>query len=134
MKRVALFVVSLALAGCSILPLYTRANERLVEDARPTRATREIAVKDLPKGVFVGIAISGGSLTAAYYGLFSHDAERWNRERVRTLLGKDFQTRWISGWFLPHNIVHYWLTDLHPSARMKGVFHHSRHGRKAHAD
>src|SRR5881396_2985943 len=133
MKRVALLVVSLALAGCSILPLYTRANERLVEDARPTRATREIAVKDLPKGVFVGIAISGGgsraanfsaavlfeleelgllqnvsaissisggSLTAAYYGLFSHDAERWNRERVRTLLGKDFQTRWISRWFL----------------------------------
>src|SRR5437867_6673897 len=122
MKRVALFVVSLALAGCSILPLYTRANERLVEDARPTRATREIAVKDLPKGVFVGIAISGGSLTAAYYGLFSHDAERWNRERVRTLLGKDFQTRWISRWFLPHNMVRYWLTDFDRSDIMKGVF------------
>ena len=155
MKRVALLVVSLALAGCSILPLYTRANERLVEDARPTRATREIAVKDLPKGVFVGIAISGGgsraanfsaavlfeleelgllqnvsaissisggSLTAAYYGLFSHDAERWNRERVRTLLRKDFQTRWISRWFLPHNMVRYWLTDFDRSDIMKGVF------------
>src|SRR5438094_8011974 len=67
MKRVALLVVSLALAGCSILPLYTRANERLVEDARRTRATREIAVKDLPKGVFVGIAISGGGSRAANF-------------------------------------------------------------------
>src|SRR2546430_10021816 len=154
-RGLAIVELALALTGCSIIPFYTRANERFSEDTKPTRATREITVKDLPNGVFVGIAISGGgsraanfsaavlfeleelgllqtvsaissisggSLTAAYYGLFGHDAERWKRERVRTLLGKDFQTRWVLRWFLPHNVVRYWLTDFDRSDIMEGVF------------
>jgi predicted acylesterase/phospholipase RssA len=154
-QSLATFTLSLALAGCSIIPLYTRANERLAADAKPTRASREIGVKDLPKEVFVGIAISGGgsraanfsaavlfeleelgflrtvsaissvsggSLTSAYYGLFGHDPIRWNRERVKALFRKDFQTRWIFRWFLPHNIVRYWFTDFDRSDIMKGVF------------
>ena len=155
-QSLATLVLSLALAACSTIPLYTRSNQRFAEDAKPTRATREITVKDLPNdGVFVGIAISGGgsraanfsaavlfeleelgflqtvsaissvsggSLTSAYYGLFGHDPERWNRERVRELFRKDFQTRWILRWFLPHNIVRYWFTDFDRSDIMKGVF------------
>ena len=154
-QLLAAVALALALAGCSVIPLYTRANQRLTDDAKPTRATRDIAVRELPNGVFVGVAISGGgsraagfstailfeleelgflrtvaaissvsggSLTAAYYGLFGHDSERWKRERVRALFQKDFQTRWIFRWFLPHNMLRYWLTDFDRSDIMKGVF------------
>ena len=155
-QLLATALLTVGLAGCGILPLYTRANERFVESAKATRATRNVAdYENLPHGVFVGIAMSGGgsraanfsaavlfeleelgllqhasalssvsgsSLTAAYYGLFDHDPDRWNRERVRDLLGKDFQTRWIWRLFLPHNLFRYWFTDFDRSDIMKGVF------------
>ena len=63
----AAVALALALAGCSIIPLYTRANQRLTDDAKPTRATRDIAVRELPNGVFVGVAISGGGSRAANF-------------------------------------------------------------------
>ncbi len=162
-----LVFLSLALTGCSLLPFYTRVNERLTEGARPTRATRDIAVADLPNEVFVGVAISGGgsraanfsaavlfdlqdlgflqtvsaissvsggSLTAAYYGLYGHDPERWNRRRLRELLLKDFQSRWLVRWFLPQNVLRYWFTDFDRSDIMTGVFDGILFGKKTFGD
>jgi hypothetical protein len=53
-QLLAAVALALALGGCSLVPLYTRANERLTDDAKPTRATRDIAVRELPNGVFYG--------------------------------------------------------------------------------
>ena len=57
------------IAGCGVLPFYIRANERLPENEAvpPTRARTTMTVDELPQGVFVGIAMSGGGSRAANF-------------------------------------------------------------------
>lgn len=145
-------------AGCGALPFYIRANEPLpgAEAVPPSRARTTMTVDELPQGVFVGIAMSGGgsraanfsaallfeleklgllpryvsalssvsgsSLTAAYYGLFATQPEKWNRDQVRERLVTNFEAMWIARWFLPHNALRYWFTKFDRSDIMKGVF------------
>ena len=37
-------------------------------------------------------SVSGGSLTAAYYGLYKDDPQRWNEPTVRSILRQDFES------------------------------------------
>ena len=68
-------------------------------------------------------SVSGSSLTTAYYGLYGsgRDPRRWTPERLKTLLGKNLESRWIARWFLPHNIARYWLTQFDRTDIMKDV-------------
>ena len=59
--------LALALAGCTILHSYTAANTDRTMGHEPTRATMQIKSTDLPGGVFVGIAMSGGGSRAANF-------------------------------------------------------------------
>jgi NTE family protein len=67
-------------------------------------------------------SVSGSSLTAAYYGLYGADKDRWNEEQVRVRLRRNFEAQWITRWFYPHNIFRYWLSDFDRSDIMKDVF------------
>lgn len=67
-------------------------------------------------------SVSGSSLTAAYYGLFARDRDRWSREAVRERFLTDFQTHWLVWWFNPWNVVRYWSTRFDRSDIMKQVF------------
>lgn len=75
----------------------------------------------LPRYVSALSSVSGSSLTAAYYGLFAREPERWNPEEVRARLATDFERMWIIRWFLPHNALRYWFTQFDRSDIMKGV-------------
>ena len=66
-------------------------------------------------------SVSGGSLAAAYYGLYGADAERWNATRIREVMRTDLQTEWLLRWFLPQNIVRFWFTPFDRSDIMKAV-------------
>ncbi len=75
-------------------------------------------------------SVSGGSLTAAYYGLFgpvdgkpgTAVSDRWNAAAVRERFLVDLQTHWIIRWFNPWNALRYWTTGFDRSDIMKGVF------------
>jgi len=68
---IAAATLAFALGGCAIFPYEagTRANEpaSAANPAKPTRAREDIAPADLPDGVFVGIAMSGGGSRAANF-------------------------------------------------------------------
>jgi predicted acylesterase/phospholipase RssA len=149
-------LLALALAGCGAL-LGPTANERWGRPQLPppTRARLTLTPADVPAGVFVGVALSGGgsrsanfaaaalfelerlgllpgrvtalssvsgsSLATAYYGLHA-GGPGWEPAAVRRLLATDFERPWIVRWFLPHNIVRYWLATLTRSDIMAGVF------------
>jgi NTE family protein len=66
-------------------------------------------------------SVSGGALAGGYYGLFSKDATRWKRERVRDLLARNLEARWLVRWLLPHNRLRYWLTDFDRSDLMMDI-------------
>ena len=66
-------------------------------------------------------SVSGSSLTAAYYGLFSH-SEQWNRANIRNLFLSNFEAQWFLRWLDPRNIFGYWLTNLDRSNIMEQVF------------
>ncbi|HET9296411.1 MAG TPA: patatin-like phospholipase family protein [Candidatus Binatia bacterium] len=71
-------------------------------------------------------SVSGSSLTAAYYGLFSEDKiHHWNPEQIRERLAKNFELEWFSRWFLPWNIGRYWFTGFDRSDIMADVFDHN---------
>ena len=66
-------------------------------------------------------SVSGGSLAAAYYGLYGADPQRWNEAAVRKVMRTDLQWIWGWRWLLPQNIARYWLTPFDRSDIMKGV-------------
>ena len=66
-------------------------------------------------------SVSGGSLAAAYYGLYGADRQRWNESRIKDVMRTDLQTNWGWRWLLPQNIVRYWFTPFDRSDIMKGV-------------
>jgi NTE family protein len=71
-------------------------------------------------------SVSGSSLTAAYYGLFSEDKiHHWNPQQVRERLVKNFELEWFWRWFLPWNIGRYWFTGFDRSDIMADVFDHN---------
>jgi NTE family protein len=71
-------------------------------------------------------SVSGSSLTAAYYGLFSEDkTHHWNPEQIRERLAKNFELEWFWRWFLPWNIGRYWFTGFDRSDIMADVFDHN---------
>ena len=67
-------------------------------------------------------SVSGGSLTAAYYGLLRGQNAPLDRRKIREVLLTDFQTNWFLRWFAPQHILRYWLTDFDRSDIMKRVF------------
>ena len=71
-------------------------------------------------------SVSGSSLTAAYYGLFSEEKiHHWNPQQVRKRLVKNFELEWFGRWFLPWNIGRYWFTGFDRSDIMADVFDHN---------
>jgi predicted acylesterase/phospholipase RssA len=74
-------------------------------------------------------SVSGGSLTAAYYGLFgpvdgrqeTARADRWNATAVKERFLIDLQTHWILRWFNPWHAIRYWTTAFDRSDIMKQV-------------
>jgi predicted acylesterase/phospholipase RssA len=71
-------------------------------------------------------SVSGSSLTAAYYGLFSEDRiHHWNPKQIRERLAKNFELEWFWRWFLPWNIGRYWFTGFDRSDIMADVFDHN---------
>ena len=71
-------------------------------------------------------SVSGSSLTAAYYGLFSEDKiHHWNPKQVRERLVRNFELDWFWRWFLPWNIARYWFTGFDRSDIMADVFDHN---------
>jgi predicted acylesterase/phospholipase RssA len=66
--------------------------------------------------------VSGGAITGAYYGV---DPELWNPARekeLRQVFHYDIQKNWLRRWFLPQNVVRYWLSDFTRSDIMVQVF------------
>jgi len=67
-------------------------------------------------------SVSGSSLTAAYYGLYSEDKAKWDRSVIREKMRENFELNWVGRWFLPWNILRYWSSDFDRSDIMKDVF------------
>jgi predicted acylesterase/phospholipase RssA len=79
-------------------------------------------------------AVSGGALTAAYYGLGSENAGPFTEEALRDALGYDFQGTWLWRWLLPHNIFRFWLSDFTRSDIMVQIFNDRLYHNKTFAD
>lgn len=67
-------------------------------------------------------SVSGGSLTAAYYGLWKDDASRWNEHEVYERLGIDFESKWITQFIKPTTAIKAWFTRFDRSQVMAEVF------------
>lgn len=67
--RAAAWVTVLApfVSACAIIPYATSTNTKSTNQAGVTRATDQIAYEELDRGVFVGIAMSGGGSRAANF-------------------------------------------------------------------
>jgi predicted acylesterase/phospholipase RssA len=81
----------------------------------------ELQQRGLLEQVDVISGVSGGTLPAVYYGL-GDKAGAFTEPAVRQALGYDFQSSWIRRWFLPQNILRYWLSDFTRSDIMVQVF------------
>jgi predicted acylesterase/phospholipase RssA len=81
----------------------------------------ELQERHLLERVDVISGVSGGTLPAVYYGL-SDKAGAFTEPALREALGYDFQSSWIRRWFLPQNILRYWLTEFTRSDIMVQVF------------
>lgn len=63
-------LLAFSLSGCSITTINTMHNDPLpikAEPVKPTRGSQQLTVDDLPNGVFIGIALSGGGSRAANF-------------------------------------------------------------------
>jgi NTE family protein len=78
--------------------------------------------------------VSGGALTAAYYGLGPEKAGPFTDQALRDALGYDFQATWLWRWLLPNNIFRYWFTDFTRSDIMVQVFNNRLFHHKTLAD
>lgn len=67
LMAVASLAVLAALGGCAVLPYGTSLNEPADGAPARTRASDEIGLDELDRGVFVGIALSGGGSRAANF-------------------------------------------------------------------
>ena len=67
-------------------------------------------------------AVSGGALSAIYYGLGPENAGPFTEQTVRDAMGYDFQKTWLWRWLLPQNIFRFWLSDFTRSDIMVQVF------------
>lgn len=79
-------------------------------------------------------AVSGGALTAAYYGLGPEHVGPFTEQTLRDALRYDFQSEWLWRWLLPHNIVRFWLSDFTRSDIMVQVFNDHLYHHKTFAD
>nr|MBI3611848.1 patatin-like phospholipase family protein [Nitrospirota bacterium] len=79
-------------------------------------------------------AVSGGALTAAYYGLGPGHAGPFTEHALRDALRYDFQGEWLWRWLLPHNIIRFWLSDFTRSDIMVQVFNDRLYHHKTFAD
>jgi len=79
-------------------------------------------------------AVSGGALTAAYYGLGPANAGPFTEQALRDALVYDFQGTWLWRWFLPQNIFRFWLSDFTRSDIMVQVFNDHLFRHKTFAD
>ncbi len=66
--------------------------------------------------------VSGGTLPATYYPLRAKRGAPFDEGSVKAAMGADFQGTWLWRWFLPHNILRYWLSDFTRSDIMVQVF------------
>ncbi len=71
-------------------------------------------------------SVSGGSLAAAYYGLFGKDPNKWNPEALKKLFRTNLEWKGLATWLWPPNLI---LTGLTEYTRtqvmgevMNGVF------------
>jgi predicted acylesterase/phospholipase RssA len=87
-----------------------------------TSAMIELKKQGLLRQVDVMSSVSGGSLPAAYYALEGYKGIRFDETDALKQMKLDFQTRWLARWFLPHNIIRYWFSDLTRSDIMVQVF------------
>lgn len=87
-----------------------------------TSAMLELKKQGILRQVDVMSSVSGGSLPAAYYALEGNNGTRFNESDALKRMKLNFQTRWFARWFLPHNIVRYWFSDLTRSDIMVQVF------------
>lgn len=67
LAAVTLAVAAAGLGGCAILPYGTSLNVPAAGSPAPTRASDEITLGELDRGVFLGIALSGGGSRAANF-------------------------------------------------------------------
>ncbi len=79
-------------------------------------------------------AVSGGTLTAAYYGLGPEHAGPFTEQALRDALGYNFQETWLWRWLLPQNILRFWLSDFTRSDIMVQVFNDHLFHHKTFAD
>lgn len=79
-------------------------------------------------------AVSGGALTAVYYGLGPMNAGPFTEPALRSALVQDFQGTWLWRWLLPHNIFRFWLSDFTRSDIMVQVFNEHLFRHKTFAD
>jgi len=84
---------------------------------------------------------SGGSITAALYGLSCNDLEddcpptitgtaryKWKPEVIFPLIERNFIIRWVGNWFYPPNILRFWFTYFDRGDAMAGTFSNSLYG------
>ncbi len=78
-------------------------------------------------------AVSGGSLTAAFYASTYDDdgdavssvpagARQWDQASIDHELRKNFTMRWIGNWFWPTNLLKFWLTAFDRTDIMAQTF------------
>jgi predicted acylesterase/phospholipase RssA len=93
----------------------------------------ELQQRGLLEQVDVISGVSGGTLPAVYYGL-GDKAGAFTEPAVREALGYDFQSSWIRRWFLPWNMLRYWLSDFTRSDIMVQVFNNRLYHKATFAD